>query len=203
MGIREKIFAWANAKAANRINCIYDDYKTKIFSGLSGTILEIGPGPGTNLPYFTSKIKYIAVEPNIYMHSHLKEKAKKFGIKINIIKGNSENLPLKDKSVDVVISTLVLCSVSDLKKSLKEIERVLKPKGKLIFIEHVASTKPSLRKIQNFFNPAWRWLALGCNLNRETWLELKKAGFKLEYSYLDMNVGFPLVKPHIIGIATL
>jgi ubiquinone/menaquinone biosynthesis C-methylase UbiE len=121
---------------------------------------------------------------------------------IKLFQGSAENLPVEDSSIDTVISTHVLCSVTNLTDSLQEIKRVLKPGGQFLFIEHIAAQAGSLtRKVQNTIEPVWKALFDNCHPNRETWSMLEKVGFsKLNYQHFQLS--FPIVSPHIAGRAT-
>ncbi|MCH8980380.1 MAG: pyridoxal-phosphate dependent enzyme, partial [Armatimonadetes bacterium] len=88
----------------------------------------------------------------------------------------AERLPVDDASVDTVVSTLVLCSVRDPKASLAEVVRVLRPGGRLLFLEHVASDDPRAARWQRWLQPLWRWLADNCHLTRRTGDLIRESG---------------------------
>jgi ubiquinone/menaquinone biosynthesis C-methylase UbiE len=212
--VQKRLFAWGMSKAnqaddsliqlKNHQNCAtMKDLKHSFFKQLQGTVLEIGPGAGANLSYYPSNINWIGIEPNLFMHYYLQQEAQKQGLKnIKLCQGNAENIPLEDNSIDTVISTHVLCSVHDLTDSLKEIKRVLKPNGQFVFIEHIAATRGSLtRKVQNMVKPVWKNLFDNCHPNRETWSVLEKVGFT-NINYQHFQLSFPIISPHIAGIAT-
>ena len=120
--------------------------------------------------------------------------------------GKAEALPLEDASTDVVVCTLVLCSVSDVEKAVKEAKRVLVPGGKFLFIEHTVG-QPSASLLfklsQQVFNPLQRLLADGCNLTRDPLPVIEEAGFKnVEAMRFEVG-GMGLIKPHVAGIATV
>jgi ubiquinone/menaquinone biosynthesis C-methylase UbiE len=177
-------------------------YKVKLFSELSGTVLEIGSGAGANLHYLpTTGIKWIGVDPNPFMQPHLVEGAHRLDFKIELRDGTAEKLPAADESVDFVISTLVLCSVMDQKRALEEVARVLKPGGKLLFIEHVAARRGSwLHRIQHLVKPLWRRMGDGCHPDRETRMALESAGFA-SIEIEEFVAPLPVVSPHIVGTA--
>jgi len=148
-------------------------------------------------------VNWIGIEPNEAFFDSLKKQAREKQINAQVLKSDALQIPLDDNSADVVVSTLVLCSVSHPAKVLGEIIRVLRPGGKLIFIEHVAAPKrTNLRRAQNIFNSLNRIAADGCNCNRETWSYLKEAGFsELEISPIRMKGVMRLHSPHIMGYA--
>jgi len=119
------------------------DRKLSLFANLQGKVLEINPQNGSNLPYYPSNIDLIAIEPSLQMHSSLRKQAKKLGLNIDIRFGDAEWLDVEDNSVDTVVATFVLCSVPNINYTLQAILRVLKPGGRLLFIEHIAAPQGS------------------------------------------------------------
>lgn len=202
----QRLLAFILSKSEKIEDKIYGDKKIKLISNLKGTILEIGAGTGTNLKYYSSNTKIILLEPNSKMYKHIKDNSNKLGIKFNIIKSKAEKIPLKDESVDVVVSTLVLCSVEDVDKVLSEIYRVLKKGGKFIFLEHIADKEGGFRRrLQNFvIHTPWIFFSDGCHPNRETGNNIKKSKFrkvKIE-KFMIKGIGLSyLVNPHIYGEA--
>ena len=148
-GLRYRIFTWARARFNARYEQFASKYKQQLFQGLTGTVLEIGPGTGVNLRYLTSgKVRWIGVEPNPFMEPYLREEANRLTMPIELHIGTAETLPIADNSVDAAIATLVLCCVNIQHQSLQEALRVLRPGGRLVFIEHVAPRGSWLRRIQ-------------------------------------------------------
>lgn len=179
------------------------DRKQRLFADLQGTVLEIGPGAGANLPYYPPDIHWIGVEPNPFMHDYLRDKARERGFEIDLRQGTAEQLEVEDASIDAVVSTLVLCSVPNLPQTLQEIYRVLKPGGRFLFVEHVAAAQDTwLRKVQRGIRPLWKVLGDGCHPDRETWKALEQASFSaVDYEHFQGPVPIAIVKPHILGIA--
>jgi ubiquinone/menaquinone biosynthesis C-methylase UbiE len=202
-GLRARLFAWLSSLGESpQYAQIVDPYKRALFSQLSGTVLEIGAGTGTNFALYPPDIQWIGVEPNVHMHSDLLKAAEEYGIRGEIHTGVAERLPVDDASVDAVVSTLVLCSVSDQVTVLGEILRVLRPAGRYVFVEHVAAPEHTrLRWMQTFVKPAWRAVSDGCEPDRDTAAAIRRAGF----SSVEMD-GFraplSLASPHIAGTAT-
>jgi ubiquinone/menaquinone biosynthesis C-methylase UbiE len=197
-----RAFAWFMARCGMKTDQYLRRYKVKLFSELSGTVLEIGSGAGANLHYLpTTGIKWIGVDPNPFMQPHLVKEAHRLDFKIELRDGTAEKLPAADESVDFVISTLVLCSVMDQKRALEEVARVLKPGGKLLFIEHVAARRGSwLYRIQHLVKPLWRRMGDGCHPDRETRMALESAGFA-SIEIEEFVAPLPVVSPHIVGTA--
>lgn len=200
-GLRAKLFARAMAQAGDVHDQLIEPYKRRLLTPLRGDVLEIGPGSGVNFEYFAPDTRWMGIEPNPYMTPYLQESAAKQGRTIDLRAGYTEALPVESESMDAVVSTLVLCSVKDMQRSLAEIRRVLKPGGKYVFIEHVAApTGSGLRWRQNTIRPLWSFFADGCQPNREIWQELAAAGFHdLEIEHFAIQV--PIVRPHIAGFA--
>ncbi len=136
--LRQRLFANLTLGQDQLNYALHQEKKARLFEGIAGTVLEIGPGTGVNLQFLGKGIEWIGIEPNEAMHPHLRKKAKKLGQEIKLYTEFAENTGIANDSVDFVLSTLVLCSVSDLMGTLKETERVLKPGGQFIFLEHVA-----------------------------------------------------------------
>ena len=181
--------------------------KQALFGSLHGDVLEIGPGTGPNLRFFSEDVRWVGVEPNPFMHPHLQQAIRRRGLpagQYRIEQGDAGgvHLPVGDASMDVVVGTLVLCSVAHPAANLQEILRVLKPGGKFVFIEHVAArTGTGLRTFQNLIQPLWTLVGDGCHPNRETWETISQAGFaSVEIEHFHYPGGGP-VTPHIAGIA--
>lgn len=133
-------------------------------------VVEVGVGAGTNFDKLaaTGVLKLTAVEPNADFVPVARTAAEKAGMEVKVVKGVMEPLPFQDSSVDVVVATLVLCSVASVTASLREVRRVLRPGGRYVFTEHVAAPGGTwLRAAQDFFNPLQQWFSCGCRLNRE------------------------------------
>jgi ubiquinone/menaquinone biosynthesis C-methylase UbiE len=209
----KSLFAWGMAKANTTDNSaikLHGDssyetmaqLKQAFFTDLDGRVLEIGPGAGANLCYYPPDIHWIGIEPNPFMHSYLREEAERLGLdNIELRLGSAEKLDVEDNSIDVVVSTHVLCSVTDVATTLQEIVRVLKPDGRFLFIEHVAAECGTwTRRIQDGIEPVWKTIFDNCHPNRETGEILENVGFdSIDYQQFDLS--FPIVSPHIAGAA--
>ena len=206
-GFIQHLFAWMTAHSGTTYDRVAAARKQALFSGLHGDILEIGPGVGPNLKYYPADVRWIGVEPNLYMLHYLQQSIQNLGWpaqKFRIDPGDPQGirLPSENESVDAVVSTLVLCSVSQPEASMQEILRILKPGGRFVFIEHVAApTGTQLRAFQNFIQPLWTLIGDGCHPNRETWNTISWAGFAhVELEHYNFPGG-GLVGPHIAGTA--
>ena len=200
MSLYQKLFAHSLALGDDAQHRIYGEKKRRLFADLHGTVVEIGPGTGVNLPYLPDGLRWIGLEPNPHMHDFLREALAGRDLDAEIRTDPAQDTGLPDASVDAVISTLVLCSVPDLDATLAEIHRILKPGGTLLVIEHVAAPSGGLRWVQEGISPVWQWMADGCHPNRDTGEALEAAGFSsVELERFDAPL--PVVSPHIIGRA--
>lgn len=200
--MRRRLFAWMVENLGEKHNRDLEPYKRALFADLRGTIVEIGAGGGVNLPYLSSGVRWIGVEPNPWFAPYAERRAKSAGVGIELQAGHAESLPFASKSVDAVISTLVLCSVRDQAAVLAEVRRILKPGGRFAFIEHVVadSDSPFYRK-QKFARPFCGFLCDGCDPMRDTTRAIESAGFaNLRLSRFHVPA-IPIF-PHIEGVAT-
>ncbi|MEP0547275.1 MAG: class I SAM-dependent methyltransferase [Rhodothermales bacterium] len=202
-GLAARWFAWLLSHGEGFDRDLYGERKRALLGGLSGTVVEIGPGAGVNLPYYAAGVRWIGVEPNVHFHERLRRAAERHGIEADVLGGVAEHLPVPDASADAVVSTLVLCSVTDLDAALAEVRRVLKPGGRFVFVEHVAAPEGSLlRRVQRIVKPAWGVIADGCRPDRETGHVIERAGFAdVQIERFDAAMPLPVVRPHIAGTA--
>ena len=166
-------------------------------------VVEIGPGAGPNARYLPTGTRWVCVEPNVHFHPRLGRAAAEHGLDLEVVPGTAEALPLADGAADAVVSTLVLCSVHDVRQSLAEVRRVLRPGGRFVFIEHVAAAPGTvLRTLQSSLRAPWGWVADGCRPDRETEAAIRAAGFaSVETEAFRAPLG--LAAPHVMGLATV
>lgn len=170
-----------------------------------GQVLELGCGTGNNLQYYPAHIlSLILVEPNLHMHATLKQNLSTLSFnQVEIRQDQAESITIPDKSIDTIVCTLVLCSVKKVDQALAEMHRILKPQGKLIFIEHVAAiTNPQRHLWQKRLSWLWKLVSDGCHVTRQTEEAIQQAGFKIiEIERQSMRGVPPIVRPSIRGIA--
>ncbi len=206
--LRQRLFANFTLGQDQLNYALHHEKKMRLFENISGTVLEIGPGTGVNLQFLGGGVEWIGIEPNEAMHPHLRRKAKESGREIKLYTGFAEDTGIANDSVDFVLSTLVLCSVSDLVATLREIKRVLKPSGRFIFLEHVADKKGTFRRLVQKTVPftPWRFFADGCEPGREIGKAIEEAGFaNVEYKNIMQEgpgIILAIIRPHIFGVAT-
>ena len=147
-----------------------------------GEVLEIGIGSGVNLPFYSPGVtRVIGVDPSAQSLKLAGRKAKQGGVEVELLAQSAEEaLPLEAESIDTVVIFWSLCSIPDPRKALVEVRRVLKPTGRLIFLEHGRSPDHAVQTWQNRLTPFWRPFAGGCRLNREIDRLIEGAGFRIE-----------------------
>ncbi|CAH8364330.1 unnamed protein product [Eruca vesicaria subsp. sativa] len=205
----KELFAWFLSTGMRAYEAEIAGYKRKLFENLTAKaekVLEIGVGTGPNLKYYASNenVCVFGMDPNQKMEKYACESAREAGLKPENFRLLGEAIPLDNDSVDAVIATLVLCSVSDVTQTLNEIKRVLKPGGIFLFIEHVAAEDGSFfRHVQNLLDPLEQVVADGCHLTRNTGLYISAAGFGggAEINTASIH-SFPwIIRPHVYGVA--
>lgn len=157
-------------------------WRAELLEGLAGRVLEVGAGTGANLPYFPSTLEHLTLcEPDPGMAGQLRAKLpREPAYPTEVSSAAGERLPAEDSSQDVVVATLVLCSVEDLDGSLAEVRRVLRPGGRFLFLEHVADKEHWMKHtVQRLATPVWKRIAGGCCLDRPTGERIRAAGFEV------------------------
>ncbi|XP_045172146.1 putative methyltransferase-like protein 7A [Mercenaria mercenaria] len=215
--IYQKYFAWImhifaskvyfdslNDMKVNLFQCVHD-YKNQLDKDLA--VLEVGTGSATNLTYLPPNTKLVCLDPNPQFEKYAKEHVKKEGssLSVDFVHGYAEKLQFEDESFDVVVCTLVLCSVLDMKKCLQEFKRVLKPGGKYVFMEHVAyEDKTSWTwTFQWMMNPVQRYLFDDCETTRDTETYIMAAGFSdVSLKRCAPEIFAVWYRPTILGVAT-
>jgi ubiquinone/menaquinone biosynthesis C-methylase UbiE len=151
--------------------------REELLAQLGGQILEIGAGTGANLAHYRRADRVVAAEPDPAMRERLHRRLNEAHVPVEISPARAESLPFGDDTFDVVVATLVLCSVDDLPATLAEVRRVLRPAGRLVVIEHVRDDGTRGR-VQDLLAPLWQRLAAGCHLNRDITTAIQTAGLE-------------------------
>jgi ubiquinone/menaquinone biosynthesis C-methylase UbiE len=173
-----------------------------LLSQASGKVLEIGAGTGRNLPYYGEDAELTLVEPGEQMARRLERRIDGHPRPVTLVRSPAEALPFPDGEFDVVVSTLVLCSVDDQAGALAEARRVLKPGGTLLFMEHLRSEQPELARLQDRMNRLNRVVAR-CDCNRSTLDAIRAAGFRIErVEHGELPKAPKFVRPLAVGAAT-
>ncbi len=177
--------------------------RRRLLEGARGAVLEIGGGTGANLSHYRNVDRVIVAEPDPFMRKRLGQKLEDTRVPVEVSAAGAEALPFPDGSFDTVVSTLVLCTVPDQASALDEVRRVLRPGGRLLFIEHVRATG-SMARWQDRIEPLWGRLLGGCHPNRDTVAAIEEAGFEIE-TFERFYPPAPLsgLTPHVQGSATV
>ncbi len=177
-------------------------WRQELLADLAGDVLEVGAGTGANLAHYPDGIDSLVVcEPDRAMRDQLE--GKRAGRAVSVSDAPVTALPAADGSLDAVVCTLVLCTVPDPAAGLAEIRRVLRPGGRLVFIEHVGAPLGTwTRRVQAALEPAWRLVSGDCHLCRDTGDALVAAGFDLQRIRRDPLRPAPgFIRPAIRGVA--
>jgi ubiquinone/menaquinone biosynthesis C-methylase UbiE len=156
--------------------------RSKVVPMAEGVVLEVGIGSGLNIPYYDStKISaIIGLDPSEELNNMAKKVAADKGLEVDFILGSAEAIPLPDNHVDSVLVTYTLCTIPDALSASKEMRRVLKPDGKMIFCEHGLAPDADVAKWQTRIDPYWEKIAGGCHLNRDIPQLIHSAGFNIQ-----------------------
>jgi SAM-dependent methyltransferase len=173
-----------------------------LLAGATGSVLEVGAGTGANVPAYPAGLdELVLTEPEPGMARRLERTVARVRPGARVVRAGAEDLPFPDGAFDVVVSTLVLCTVPDPGAALTEIRRVLRPGGRLLYVEHVRSADPRRARWQDRLATPWRLFASGCVCNRHT-LELLRDSFVVEPPVRAIWSGMPgIVQPLISGTA--
>lgn len=156
-------------------------YRTRVISHAEGRVLEIGIGSGLNLPYYSAQTeRVIGLDPSPKLLAMTRKAAQRASIPVELIENSAESIPLYNRSIDTVVTTWTMCSIPDVQRALGEMRRVLKPTGRLLFVEHGRSPDPRVRRWQDRLTPVWRRFSGGCHLNRAISELIESAGFRIE-----------------------
>jgi ubiquinone/menaquinone biosynthesis C-methylase UbiE len=204
MSLRDSLFAMTYDRQVARVEeAGVRDMRKRLLSGVAGRVIEIGSGSGTNLPWYGPEVESLTLtEPVQPMFRKLERRVSEAGTKATVLRAPAEDLPFESGSFDVAVSTLVLCGVDDQPRALRELRRVLRPGGTLLFLEHVRSQDAAIARKQDRMNWLNRIVVM-CDCNRPTLDTIKQAGFSvtsLEHTALPKAPKF--VSPAILGIAT-
>ncbi len=168
----------------------------ELLAGAQGRVVEIGAGTGVNLQHYGAGVtELVLTEPEEPMARRLEQKAAAFGRSAQVVRAPAEQLPFPDDSFDTAVCTLVLCTVRDPERALAEIDRVLKPGGQLLFLEHVRADDPKVAKWQDRIAPFWRPVGHGCNCNRPTPEFIRSQFVTVEMEDGEMPKAPPIFRP--------
>ncbi|XP_045157035.2 thiol S-methyltransferase METTL7B-like [Mercenaria mercenaria] len=212
--VLQRIYAWNINRSKSYSNVIWEEnvrvfqllneYKQTINKNL--TILDVGSGPAEYMAFFPDKTKLVCLDPNLHFAGYIKENMKKYEnvVETDIVQGYAENMPFESERFDAAFLSLVLCVVEDVRKSLEEVMRVLKPGGKLVFLQHV--TFEDKRLLAYVLQRAWVPFArmfYGCHATRDTVKSIRNAGFSdIHMQYIYPKATAYSLRKCVIGVAT-
>jgi ubiquinone/menaquinone biosynthesis C-methylase UbiE len=188
--------------------------RAELLAGARGRVIEIGAGTGVNIDLYGDGIEDLTLaEPDPHMAARLRARLETgegahAGAAVqapkHLIEAPAEALPFADDTFDTAVATLVLCTIPDPVAAIAELARVLKPGGRLLFIEHVRSDDPDRARWQDRLEKPWRFMADGCYCNRDTEAMLSGSVFQVEtVEHGKMPKAMPIVRPLIRGTAVL
>ena len=204
MTLRSRFFAMTYDPQMARVEKAgLSAFREGLLAGAKGRVLEIGAGTGANLRFYGPAVSSLTMtEPEIPMLRRLERKVREQSPAATVLRAPAEDLPFPDGSFDVAVSTLVLCGVDDQRRALRELRRVLRPGGQLLFFEHVRSTDASLARFQDRMNGFNRFV-VGCDCNRPTLDTIGEAGFAVtQVEHIMWPKAPKFASPAIVGSAT-
>jgi len=182
------------------------EIRREVLTQASGRTLDLGSGTGANLCLYAPEVdELVLTEPEVHMQRSLRRRlAAERRTDVELFQAPAEELPFTDSSFDCVVCTMVLCTIPLPATALTEAARVLKPDGKLLFLEHVRSEDPGFARLQDRWEKPWRFLTAGCHCNRDSLATIESSPFTVERLRRSQMPMAPLIlKPLVYGSATL
>ena len=168
-------------------NCELIPYRERIVGAAAGRVLEIGSGSGLNLSYYRHAVReLVALEPAQQLIAMAERRARDASTPVTFVRASAESMPFESRSFDTVVTSWTLCTIAQASAALSEVRRVLRPSGRLLFVEHGRAAEQRVQRWQDRLTPVWRRMSGGCHLNRPIPLLIKSAGF----SILQLETGY-------------
>jgi len=202
MAIRRRLFAaFYDTVSKGSEEAGLRDERRELLASAEGVTLELGAGTGLNLEHYPEAVtRLVLAEPDEHMRRRLERRAAEVFPAAEIIDAGAERLPFPDATFDTAVVTFVLCSVPDQKAALQELARVVKPTGRLLFLEHVRSDDPKVAKWQDRIRPLYNLVR--CNPDRATLVAIEASAFELEsVRHGDVPKAPKVERPMIVGTA--
>jgi ubiquinone/menaquinone biosynthesis C-methylase UbiE len=156
-------------------------YRSRVVPAATGRVLEVGIGSGLNLPFYGSSVsEIVGIEPSPRLLKMIRRTGRT-SIPLKLVEGTAEAIPIDDQTIDTVVTTWTMCSIPAIEPALQEMRRVLKPGGRLLFVEHGLAPEPGVRWWQAHLTPTWKRFSGGCHLNRPIPQLIEHAGFRIEH----------------------
>lgn len=197
---------WSMVKRVAMRFLEFDAKRRALIGGLHGRMLEIGAGSGRNLADLAVDVDYHAVEPDTRARRQLLRRAATLGRVSSVLPGRAETLPYPAASFDAAFATFVFCSVDDPEAVFAELQRVVRPGGRILLVEHVAAPEGRrLHKVQSLLSPLSARLNKGCRWDRDPLAAAARAGLHVDaVEECSVRVGIPgLLVPCVIAEATV
>jgi ubiquinone/menaquinone biosynthesis C-methylase UbiE len=180
-------------------------YRDALLAGLSGRVVEIGAGGGTNFEHYPQAVEQVvALEPEPYLRGKAEQAARQAPITVSVRDDVAARMSVDDASFDAAVTSLVLCTVPDAGEALEELRRVLSPGSELRFLEHVRSDRPRKARVEDWLDRSGVWPRLGggCHCSRDTVAAIEAAGFRVERTRaFDLGPSWLHTNPHLLGMA--
>ena len=159
----------------------FTPFRERVVGAARGRVLEIGIGSGLNLASYQSSAEEVyGVDPSIELLAKARDRVNAARIPVKLLEGTAEKLPFDDRTFDTVVMTFTLCSIPDVALAVREMRRVLRPEGELLFVEHGQAPDPAVVRWQDRLTPVWKRIGGGCHLNRKIDDLIKAGGFRIE-----------------------
>ena len=156
-------------------------YRQRVAGAAEGRALDVGIGSGLNLPFYARQVQEIfGLDPSTRLLARAQTAAQRMPIPVHLLEGSAERIPLADRSMDTITMTWTGCSIPEVGIALREMRRVLKIGGRLLFVEHGRAPELGVARWQDRLDPFWRRLSGGCHLNRKIDDLLADAGFRID-----------------------
>ncbi len=179
-----------------------DPYRQRAIAGAHGRTLEIGAGSGLNFPLYSAHVSLVcAIDPSAELLKMAKKRAQATP-SIVLVRATAEHLPFGDRSFDTIVTTWTLCTIPDVSGALHEMHRVLKPDGRLLFVEHGLAPEHGVARWQDWLTPCWKHVGGGCHLNRKMDDLIRAAGFGVEHLRTGYMSGPRILTYMYEGVAT-
>lgn len=177
-------------------------YRREVVSAASGRVLEVGVGSGLNMALYGKQVEIvIGVDPSERLLAMARRRAIEAGVHADMVLASATEIPLESEAVDTVVMTWTLCSIPDPLAALRELRRVLKPGGALLFVEHGLAADPRIQSWQHRLTPMWCHIACGCHLDRKVDDLIRNTGFNLVKLRNEYAHGPRLMAHMYVGIA--
>jgi ubiquinone/menaquinone biosynthesis C-methylase UbiE len=156
-------------------------FRERVIGAAEGRVLEIGVGSGRNLPFYRPPVREVlALEPAPRLVAMARSASRATVMPVRFLEASAEAIPLDQHSVDTIVTTWTLCSIPQAATALADMRRVMRPGGKLLFVEHGLAPDEGVRRWQEWLTPAWRRISGGCHLNRPIRSMIEAAGFRID-----------------------